>query len=315
MITDSSARKNLPIWRIHALMVISSVLVSTSFTVGKAITEGLDPAILILIRFFLAAIIFLPYVKKNYHLPVPSLTSLFRYSIISGALVAFFWFMFFSLRYTSALNTGVIFTLVPGISGIYSAFLLKERLGIYRLTALVLAMTGAIIIIFHGNISHILTMQLNYGDLMFFCGCLFMALYTPLIKLFYRGEPMAVVTFWILITGCIWLLCLSVPTLADVSWQKIELKIWLGIFYLAVFCTIITFFLTQLATMYIGPTRVMAYSYLYPPMVILLNWFGGQPLPPVLTLTGVAIIIPSLIIVQIGAQQEHTSSLKNYQKK
>ncbi len=300
-----TTQKVLPLWLIHVLMLISSALVSTSFTVGKAITNGLDPAILTLVRFFLAALIFLPLIWKRYTLAIPSFKVICRYSIISGALVLFFWLMFLSLRYTSALNTGVIFTLVPGISGIYSALLLKERLGVYRLSALILAMTGAIIVIFHGDITRILTMKFNYGDLLFFCGCLSMALYTPLIKLFHRGEPMAVVTFWILVTGCIWLLLFSIPALSETSWREINPEVWLGIIYLAIFCTIITFFLTQVATMYIGPTRVMAYSYLYPPLVILLNWFSGQPLPPAFTLFGAVIIIPALIILQIGAKQEN----------
>ncbi len=304
--------KNQPLWLIHILMIFSSILVSTSFTVGKAITDGLDPAILTLIRFFVASIIFFPIVKLRYPLPFPSLKALFRYSIISGALVLFFWLMFLSLRYTTALNTGVIFTLVPGISGIYSAFLLKERLGIFRLTAMILAMIGAVLVIFHGDISRILTLELNYGDLLFFTACLFMALYTPLIKLLHRGEPMAVLTFWIMATGCIWLLIFSASSITDISWQDVEMKIWLGIIYLAVFCTIITFFLTQIATLKIGPTRVMAYSYLYPPFVIILDWFGGYPFPPVLTLVGVIIIIPSLVILQFGARLKTNQNSDNF---
>ena len=103
------------------------------------------------------------------------------------ALVAFFWLMFLSLRWTTALNTSVIFTLVPGISGIYSAIILQERLGRYRLLALLFAMAGALWVIFHGDLSKMLSLQLGKGDLIFFYGCLFMAAYTPLVKLLQRS--------------------------------------------------------------------------------------------------------------------------------
>lgn len=282
-------------------MLLAAGLVSTSFTVGKAIAAGMDPAILTLIRFMVAALLFLPFIRYQYGLQLPAGKTLFRYSIISFALTGFFWLMFLSLRTTTALNTGVIFTLVPGISSLYSAILLRERLGRYRLLAMVPATVGAIWVLFRGSLERLLAFDLNPGDLIFFCGCLLMAFYTPLVKLLHRGENMAVMTFWILVTGSGWLLLFSGHRLTGVPWSDINIQVWAGIVYLAVFCTIITFFLSQLATLYLGPTRVMAYSYLYPPFILILDWIFGKQLPPLQVLPGVALIIIAMFIVQHGS--------------
>ncbi len=295
-----------PPWALQLLMLLTASLVSTSFTVGKAIADGLDPTVLTLIRFFGAAIFFFPYVQKKHGIHRPSLFALIRYGLISLALVGFFILMFLSLQYTTALNTGVIFTLVPGIAGVYSMILLGERLGFHRLVALILAMIGAVWVLFHGDLDKLLAMQLNQGDLIFFCGCLLMALYTPLVKLFYRGEPMAVMTLWILITGCGWLLLISGPKLMTVPWMSIESTVLIGVLYLAIFCTIITFFLSQWVTLHLGPTRVMAYSYLYPPLILFIDWCFGHGLPPVRTLPGVILIALTMIIVQKGAAVNKT---------
>lgn len=289
---------------LHCAMLFSAFLVSTSFTVGKAITPTLDPVVLTLLRFLLASLLFAPYVRHAYGLSCPQWPSLGRYSLISGALVAFFWLMFLSLRYTQPMHTGVIFTTVPGISGIFSWFLVRERLGLPRLLALGLAMIGALWVIFEGNLEKILTLQLNHGDLIFFAGCLMMALYMPLVKRFHRGEPMAVMTLWIMITGALWLLIFSLPRLSAIHWSGIPLMTWLGIAYLALFTTIITFFLTQWATLHLGPTRVMAYSYLYPPLLVVLEWFLHRRLPPTSTLTGILIILPAMLIVQQDKSSE-----------
>lgn len=305
MINIQAAGRPLHLWVFHLLMLVAAILVSTSFTVGKAIAAGLDPAILTLIRFILASFLFLPYIQRQYGLSIPPLAALVRYSAISGALVAFFWLMFLALRSTTALNTSVIFTLVPGISGIYSAVILRERLGRYRLTALLLAMIGALWVIFEGDMQKLLHLQLGKGDLIFFYGCLFMAAYTPLVKLLHRGEPMAVMTFWVLVTGSFWLLVLGGNRLFSVNWQDIELLIWSGIIYLAIFCTIITFFLTQISTLSLGPTRVMAYSYLYPPLVLIIDWSLGHGLPPLKTIIGVLIIVPAMLIVQSGTSSRN----------
>ncbi len=279
-------------------MLLTASLVSTSFTVGKAIANGMDPTVLTLVRFLWAALFFLPYVRKKYGITRPPWSVLLRYSLISLALVGFFILMFLSLQYTTALNTGVIFTLVPGMSGVYSMILLRERLGSNRLLALLFAMIGAVWVLFHGDLADLLSMQLNRGDLIFFCGCLLMALYTPLVKLFYRGEPMAVMTFWILLTGCGWLVLLAAPKLIATPWSSIQPVIWIGIFYLAVFCTVVTFFLSQWSTLHLGPTRVMAYSYLYPPLILIIDWALGHGLPPIRTLPGVFLITLTMIIVQ-----------------
>jgi drug/metabolite transporter (DMT)-like permease len=278
---SSTADTGPPRSLVHGAMLCSAFLVSTSFTVGKAITPTLDPVVLTLLRFLLATLLFTPYVHHAFGLSFPGWRALGRYSLISGALVGFFWLMFLSLRMTQPMNTGIIFTTVPGISGLFSWFLVRERLGSHRLFALVLAMSGALWVI-----------------LLFFGGCLMMALYMPLVKLFHRGEPMAVMTLWILVTGSLWLLLFSLPRFSSITWATIPLITWLGIAYLAFFTTIITFFISQWATLHLGPTRVMAYSYLYPPLLVVLEWCLHRSFPPPSTLTGILIILPAMVIVQ-----------------
>jgi drug/metabolite transporter (DMT)-like permease len=297
-----TSRSDRPLWQVHLLMLVAATLVSTSFTVGKAITPFLDPAILTLIRFVLASLLFLPIMAQQQALHRPSLAALARYSLISGALVGFFYLMFLSLRSTTSLNTGVIFTLVPGMSGVYARILLKERLGLHRLIALALAMIGALWVLFKGHLSLLLTMQLNQGDLLFLVGSLLMALYTPLVKRLHRGEPMTTMTFWILVTGSGWLVLLAGYRLPGTCWLAVPLSVWVGIAYLAVFSTIVTFFISQWATLRIGPTRVMAYSYLYPPLILALDWCFGQELPALRTMCGILIILPAMLVLQRGAQ-------------
>jgi len=291
---------SLPLWAVHSLMLGASVIVSSSFTVGAAITRGLDPAVLILVRYVLAVLFFAPVLVLSHGFTVPPLRQLCGYSAISAATVGFFWCMFESLRYTSALNTSVIFTLVPGISGIYSAVFLKERLGRPRLIALFLGMVGAVWVIFRGDIHRLLALEINYGDSIFLAGCFMMAAYTPLVKRIHRQESMVVMTFWVLATGVGWLLALALPHLAAVNWQGVAMRVWAGIIYLAVFSTIVTFYLTHISTLYLGPTRVMAYSYFYPAFVLLIDWGLGHGLPPAIILPGVLVVTLATVVLQRG---------------
>ena len=59
-----------------------------------------------------------------------------------------------------------------------------------------------------------------------------------------------------------------------------------GIVYLAVLPTLVTFFLTQYTTLRLGPTRVQAYGYALPAIVLLLDLALGKPAPPLMTVPG-----------------------------
>ena len=288
----------LPMWSVHCLMLLASIIVSSSFTVGEAITHGLEPSVLLLVRYVVAVVCLAPIVAVNHGFTLPSARRLGGYSLISASTVGFFWCMFEALRYTDALNTSVIFTLVPGISGIYSAVFLKERLGQGRLWALFFGMAGALWVIFRGDPERLLALDVNYGDLLFLAGCFMMAAYTPLVKRMHRQESMVIMTFWVLVTGSVWLLLLAFSGLGAVDWQGVEMQVWVGIIYLAVFSTIITFYLTHIATLYLGPTRVMAYSYFYPAFVLVINWGLGKGFPPAIILPGVAVVTLATVVLQ-----------------
>ncbi len=282
---------------IHLLMVICATLVSTSFTVGAAITAELDPAVLTLIRFIIASSLFGPWVYFRYGLGFT--WSLFwRSSLISGCLVVFFCCMFLSLRYTSALNTSVIFALVPSISALYALLFLRERLQKGQLLALVFGMIGVVWVIFRGEPALLLATNWNRGDLIFLGGCFAMGLYTPLVKLLHRGEPMAILTFWVLLSGSLWLLFFTGNKLVLLDWAAVPLFAWAGVVYLAVFTTIITFFLTQYSVAYLGPTQVMAYSYLYPGLVLVIDLALGHGLPPLRVIPGVLVVLAAMVVLQ-----------------
>jgi drug/metabolite transporter (DMT)-like permease len=284
---------------VHLLMIVSATLVSTSFTVGAAITSYLDPAILTLVRFMLAVALFGPWVKLKFGWNW-SWSLLLRTSLISACLVGFFYCMFLALRYTTPLHTSVLFALVPSMSAIYSLILFRQRLVREQLLALICGLIGVIWVIFKGDLSLLLSLAWNKGDLIFLGGCFAMGLYTPLIKLLHRGESMAVMTFWVLVTGSFWLLLLAGTELRAVAWQLVPVQVWLGIGYLAVFTTIITFFLTQYSVPHLGPTRVMAYSYLYPALVLVIEFLLGHGGPPLRVLPGVLVILAAMFILQRG---------------
>lgn len=282
----------------HLLMLMATGLVATSFPVGAAITNGMDSLVLTFLRFALAAILFAPIVAWRYGIAMPSIRDLVRYSILSGCLVGFFWGMFTALRTTSALNTATIFALTPVITAGVSAFLLKERLNKASQIALPTGIIGAVWVIFRGDPAALLSLDLGLGDGIFFMGTIAMGFYGPLVKYLHRGEAMAQMTFWTLVSGALWLFILSAPRLSEVVWSAVPLTVYGGIAYLSVFTTLVTFFVFQWSATVIGPTKVMSYTYLNPALVVFLGVALGQEVPPLAVYPGLFLIFVATLILQ-----------------
>ncbi|MES0828264.1 DMT family transporter [Ruegeria sp. SCP11] len=301
-------------WQVHGLMLGAAFLVATSFPVVAAITGHLDSGVLTFIRFALATALFGPVVACRYGLSRPNLRDLLRYSLLSFLLVTFFWCMFTSLRLTTPLNTAAIFALNPFITAAVAAVLLHEKMSLSARVLLPIGAVGATWIVFRGDLSAFLSLRIGAGDIFFLAGTIALATYTTLVKVLHRGEPMAQMTFWILATGTIWLFLLTFSKLNDIQWATVPGSVWVGITYLSIFTTIVTFFVFQWSTTRIGPTRVAAYTFLNPALVLLIGLTFGDIQPPLTTWPGVFLVVGVTVALQTnltgGAQKPRSRSGK-----
>ncbi len=163
--------------------------------------------------------------------------------------------------------------------------------------ALLLGIVGAIWVIFRGNPAAFFSMKFGAGDGIFFAGTIALSIYGTLVKFLHRGEPMAQMTFWTLVISVLWLLVLVVPRLSGIVWTDVPIAVYSGIAYLAMFTTLITFFVFRWSTPAIGSTKIMSHTYLNPILVLILRVDLGQDYPPLTIYPGLTLIIVATIIL------------------
>lgn len=282
---------------VHISMIIMSILAASSFPVVAIITDALSPELLLFLRFFLSAIFFFPFIIRKKEV-IPNKKILFGYFILSLPLVAFFWCMFESLRYTTALNTGAIYTILPAITAILTYIINKELTGKMQAIGLIIGTLGALWIVFRGSIDSLLSLNLNYGDFIFFIGTICLGFYNPLVKRFYKGEPLEVMTFWVLLIGSLCFLLFSWGDLIKTDWLLLDSTVYLGIVYLSLFSTLITFFLLQYGVVRIGATKVSAYGFLTPIIVIIIGLLTKTEKFEVIYISGMILVLIALLFIQ-----------------
>lgn len=281
-------------------MMAYALLVSTSFPVGSFATRFVDPVVVTLLRFVIATLLFGVLLARRGQLRMVGLRDLLRYATVSATIVIFFVLMFESLRYTDPISTGALFTVVPLLSAGTSFFILRKRTPGLELAYLILGAAGAAWVVFDGQLSVLLSLTLDRGEWTFLLATLSYAAYVPLIKRLHRGEPALVMTFWTLATGTLLLAVLGAPRWATVSWSAPP-SAYGFIVYLAIFPTAITFAIAQYAGTRLAPTRVMAYTYLTPSFVVLIEALRGHGWPSWSVSAGVVVTCSVTLLLQRSA--------------
>ncbi len=279
-------------------MLLYAVMISTSFPVSKAITDALEPAVLSLVRFILAAAVsgVLIFSHERWFWPRP--VALLRYLTIAASMVIFFLAMFEALRWTDAVSTGAIFTLVPLASVAIAFALMRQRTGPRQLFYLILGGAGAVWVLFDGSLAHLLSFRLGKGELIFAIGCISYGAFGPLVAHFHRGEPIMVMTFWSLALGALILAVVGAPGVLRTDWTAVPPGAWLGVVYLAVFNTAGSFFLFKSASVVLPASKVMGYTYLTTAFVVLLEALLGHGWPTLSVAAGLAISVSATVLLQ-----------------
>lgn len=280
-------------------MLAFSFLISSSFTVGEAITGTLDPKALTFLRFVLAAfILFLISRFSGSRFPVPTLRHWPIFFWLGFLVMAYFVLMFEALRLTSSLNTSAIFTLGPVVTWFLSRLFLGQRLTAVQALALITAGFGALWVLLDGDIGSLGGFRPGWGEVLFFTGTVFYAAYSPSIRLFGGSIPLPILTYWTFWAAAVLLLMIGFSEISAAPWLSVPWWTYLGILHLAVFTTLCSFYLIQYASRLLPSARVMAYTYLIPAFVVLQNLVVKGEVPAASVLFGVLIIAVAMIILQ-----------------
>ncbi len=285
--------------RAHVAMLVFAFLVSTSFTVGRAITDAVDPAALTFVRFAIAGTIFLALLALSRdRLTKLQVRDVGRYIWLALTLVVFFVTMFEALRLTDALSTGVVFTLCPMFTAIMSRMVLGQVLTGTAIISLIVAGCGAVWVMFDGDPERLARFSLGPGELIFLVGVFCYAAYSPSVRLLKGDRSLIEVTFWTILAGMVLLGLYARTEILATAWSDVPLTVYLGILHLAFFTTAISFYLIQYASVRLPSAKVMAYTYLIPAFVLAQDVVLGQPWPSLSVLGGVVVITAAMILLQ-----------------
>ncbi len=206
---------------------------------------------------------------------------------------------FVGMTYTSVTNTALLINMGTFFVIIPSALFLKEKLSADNMLGVVIAFIGAVIVATRGNLSF--SPKLLGDGLIVICAAMW-AVYILIGNKLAGKYSVLTQLNWIFMIGfvCLVPFYLITPHHALASFSVMS---WECILYLAIFCSIIAYFVFNDAIIKIGPSKTAIYQYLEPFFAIILAiLILSEPLAPAIfvgalfIIAGIAILWPFISI-------------------
>ena len=268
---------------------------------GKA---ALSPAILATLRFSIASLFFLiPLLKAIVRRQI-SARNLLRIAFLGQiSFSLYFWLQYTGVQQTNAsISSILVVGLIPVVTAFLAQFIGGEKFSPLRLAALLLGFCGVVLIVLQKPIAVSLGSGFLFGAVCLVSNAFAFAIYSNLSKRWMQGISPLVMTGGTMMSGALGLLLLSLVDPASNRWDaviRLDIIQWGALFFLAVVCSVVAYFVYNFALTKIEASRVAVYIYFEPVVTVLLGvTLLGEHLSWQ-TLVGAAIIAASVLIVNL----------------
>ncbi len=248
----------------HIALLGANLIYGANYVIAKGIMpDYFPPRAIVFIRIFGALILFWLFGLFNKKEKVER-KDLFKLAFCAVFGVALNQTIFFEgLNLTTPINSSIIMTISPILVLVFSYFIIKDKITLYKIIGIMAGGSGAALLILNqGNISF--SSDTFVGNLFIVINASSFALYLVLVKpLMMKYSPWTILK-WIFLFGFIYILPFSLHKIYSVDYSSIPNSAWLSILYIILGATFLGYLLYNFALKHISPLIAGTYIYLQP---------------------------------------------------
>lgn len=249
------------------LALLAVIIWSGNFIVARGVIHQIPPVSLAFYRWLLASLIILPIAfrsfKREWPLVKRSWFYLFWVSLTGIAL--FNTFVYIGAHYTTAINLALIGTTSSPIFAILLArIFLGEKIGIYKLSGLILCIAGVLFLISKGDMANLVNFHFTVGDGWVLLAGLSFAIYNTLVKKKPAGITPVNFLFTIFSFGTILLMPFFINEQSGSARMEWTASLLFVILYLGLGASVICFLFWNKAITCLGAGRTALFGNLIP---------------------------------------------------
>jgi len=252
--------------RIAYLLAAASMIVySSPPVVTRAVSVGVPPLALSLSRWLIALVILLPWVRGRVRDEWPKLkANLASLLFLVTFMIAGSTLSVAAVYYTTATNAVLVNAAQPTTTALLAWLITGTRLSRAQRIGIVCAFTGIIVMVARADLSVLLDLELNIGDLLMLLAVLGWSTYAVLLPRRDYAPDGLVLMLLIAATGSVLLLPAYLIEAAHVGPFELTAEVVAAMLYLAVFPTLLATFGWTVSVRAIGPNRAAIFVNLIP---------------------------------------------------
>jgi drug/metabolite transporter (DMT)-like permease len=249
----------------YLLLSITAVCWAGNAIVGRLAAGHIPPVTLSFLRWSIAFLIVLPFARKHLVRDWDAIRGRLGTMIILSVtgIGAFNTLQYWALEYTQALNTLLLQSSGPLFVAMWSLLLLGVRLTLAQAGGIVLSLTGVLVILLHGDLTALMSIQLNRGDIIFTVALVIFGLYSALSSKRPKIHGLSFVAFTF---GCgaACLIPLLIWELFSRPVMQLNTTNLLSVLYVAVFPSTLAYMCYNRGVHLIGANRSASFFHMVP---------------------------------------------------
>src|ERR1700722_15747458 len=179
--------------RPYLLLTLCSLFWAGNTVVGRAAIGLVPPATLTFVRWAIAFLVLLPFVFGHLRRDWPAirrnLAMIFAFAITGSA--GYNVIAYLALHYTQAINSLLLQSVAPLFVALWSFVLFRDRLTLVQAAGIATSLTGALVIVCHGDFGVLAHFAFNIGDIMILVALVFYALSPALLRIGPKMHPLS----------------------------------------------------------------------------------------------------------------------------
>ena len=165
---------------------------------GRMSTGEISPMVVVFLRWFIISIFLILFLNKKLILSFKLISGKLVWLCLMGSLglTGFNALFYIAAQNTTAINLGIIQGIMPAIILVGSVIMFKEEVNFTKVTGLIIAFFGVLVVVSQGDYERVILLSFNYGDLVMLCACFFYSGFTLGLKNKPVIDPIVLMTYF-----------------------------------------------------------------------------------------------------------------------
>jgi drug/metabolite transporter (DMT)-like permease len=281
----------------YLLLSITTLCWAGNAIVGRLAAGHIPPVTLSFLRWSLAFLIVLPFAWNHLVRDWPAIRAKLGIMILVSVtgISAFNTLQYWALEHTTALNTLLLQSSGPLIVAVWSLILLGVRLTLAQAIGIVVSLIGVLVILLHGDLSALSSIQFNEGDLIFLAAMVIFGLYSVLTlkRPAIHGLSFVAFTFG---CGAACLIPLLIWELLTRPLMALDARNLASLFYVAVFPSTLAYLCFNRGVLLIGANRAAPFFHVVPVFGALMAIVFLGERPQLFHIIGFALVLTGVFV-------------------